>query len=195
METVKEDLNRLVGERIADLRASGGYSLQELSEASGVSRSMISLIERGEASATAVVLNRLAEALGTSLYALFESQPVSGGSQVVRSRERDVWTDPETGYVRRLISPPGLLNTSRVSEIRFPAGQSVAFDYAAESSPLFQHIWITKGQMEITVGAERYELRRGDCLARVFDEPATFRNPGSVEARYVVFLSREPTVR
>jgi len=70
------DIDNLIAKRIHNLRQKSGYTLSQIAELSGVSRSMISLIERGETSPTAAVLNKLADALGVSLASLFsiESQ-------------------------------------------------------------------------------------------------------------------------
>ena len=59
--------------RVRELRAASGLSLDELAGRCGVSRSMISLIERGESSPTAVVLEKLAVGLNVSLASLFEA--------------------------------------------------------------------------------------------------------------------------
>src|SRR5207245_9689579 len=63
MEASATDLNARIAERVRELRAQRGLSLDALARKSGVSRSMISLIERGESSPTAVVLERLAAGL------------------------------------------------------------------------------------------------------------------------------------
>src|SRR5207302_9558842 len=64
------DLDRRIAGRVRDLRASRGLTLEGLTERSGVSRSMISLIARGESSATAVLLERLATGLSVPLASL-----------------------------------------------------------------------------------------------------------------------------
>ena len=65
------DLNEQIAERVRTLRAGQALSLEALADKSGVSRSMISLIERGESSPTAAVLQKLATALNVTLQALF----------------------------------------------------------------------------------------------------------------------------
>ena len=67
MEDVVSDLNQRIAERVRELRAAHGLSLDALASKSGVSRSMISLIERGESSPTEVVLEKLAGGLGVML--------------------------------------------------------------------------------------------------------------------------------
>ena len=78
-------LHERLAARVRELRAARGFSLDELATRSGVSRSMISLIERGESSPTAVVLDRLASGLGVMLLSLFDAstavQPPSTGTR------------------------------------------------------------------------------------------------------------------
>jgi DNA-binding XRE family transcriptional regulator len=85
-ETIERDLNMRIAERVRDLRASRALSLEALAERSGVSRSMISLIERGESSPTAVLLERLATGLSVPLASLFEAPAASPEPIARRSR-------------------------------------------------------------------------------------------------------------
>src|SRR5262249_16948127 len=66
MDMLEHDVNRRIAGRVRDLRAARGLTLDALAERSGVSRSMISLIERGESSPTAALLERLAAGLNVS---------------------------------------------------------------------------------------------------------------------------------
>ena len=81
-----ESLDQIVASRVKDLRAARGLTLDQLAALSGVSRAMISRIERAEASATAVLLVKLGAALGVTLGDLFETpQPATDpGSQAAR---------------------------------------------------------------------------------------------------------------
>src|SRR5262245_38577308 len=72
MEQTAADLNQRIAGRVRELRTAQGLSLDALAGKSGVSRSMISLIERGETSPTAVVLEKLAAGLGATLSSLFD---------------------------------------------------------------------------------------------------------------------------
>ena len=147
-----------------------------------MSRSNISLIERGESSATATVLDKLAAALGVPVASLFE-RPVDATSPIARADEQPVWTDPGSGYVRRTLSPtvPSLI---QMVEITFPAGARVA--YETSSQDIDRQLWMIEGQMEITVGDTRWDLAAGDCLVMRLDEPSTYHNPGTTAARYLI---------
>src|SRR5512134_3804899 len=104
-------LHERIAARVRELRTARGYSLDELATRSGVSRSMISLIERGESSPTAVVLDRLASGLGVMLLSLFDAseaaQPPPPGP-LARREDQPEWEDPGSGYRRRIISPTGM---------------------------------------------------------------------------------------
>ena len=96
-----------------------------------MSRSALSLIERGETSATAVVLERLATALDVPLAALFDAPPVEAPpSPVARRAAQPRWRDPQSGYVRRNVSPAGWPSPIRLVEIEFPPGATVAYETA-----------------------------------------------------------------
>lgn len=183
------DINELISRRVRILREERGYSLATLAELSGVGRSTISLIERGESSATATVLDKLATALGVPLAALFEQggDGDSAPSPVSRAAEQPVWTDPVSGYQRRHLSPAAP-SPMQLVEVVFPAGQRVAFDTSVRDADIQQQVWMIDGVMDITVGDARWQLATGDCLAMRVDRPVSFHNPGSKDARYLVAL-------
>lgn len=197
MEDVSSDLNQRIAERIRDLRASQQLSLDALAERSGVSRSMISLVERGETSATAVVLERLATGLGVVLASLFEEPPQADTSTepVARRPDQPEWKDPASGYVRRNVSPAHVPQPMQIVEVRFPAGQRVAFETGTRDLRVFQQIWMLEGDMAITVGSDTHRLSAGDCLAMELDRPTMFHNPARRAARYAVVMVSEPRGR
>src|SRR6476469_2472252 len=97
MADTARSLNRRIAARVKELRAARGLSLDALAGKSGVSRSMISLIERGESSPTAVVLEKLAGGLGVMLASLFDASPTepqATRSPVARREEQPLWRDP-----------------------------------------------------------------------------------------------------
>lgn len=194
MKEQTSDLNRHIARHVSELRAERGLSLDALASKSGVSRSMISLIERGESSPTAVVLEKLAAGLGVTLASLFatpaaKSQVPSG--PVARRAEQPQWQDPESGYIRRNVSPPGVPQPMQIVEVHFPPGERVAFETAGRDTRVHQQIWVLEGMMHITLGAERHRLREGDCLAMQLDRPTMFHNPTRKRARYAVVVASE----
>jgi transcriptional regulator with XRE-family HTH domain len=191
MADVVSDLNRRIAARVRELRAKHDLSLEALAARSGVSRSMISLVERGESSPTAVVLEKLAGGLNVMLAELFdapaESRPTAG--PVARRAEQPTWTDPSSGYRRRNVSPPCVPQPMRIVEVHFPPRARVAFDNAGRDVRIHQQVWILDGTVDVTVGKARHRLRTGDCLAMQLDRPTMFHNPTRRLARYAVVMA------
>lgn len=187
---MKEDdsINTRIARRVAELRAASGLSLGALAAHCGVSRSMISLIERAETSATAVVLEKLASGLGVPLSALFDV-PRAAPGPLVRRSEQPEWRDPASGYVRRNVSPPDHPSPIRVVEVEFPAGKRVLLEGATPAAPIDEQVWVLEGAMTLTLGGRTHRLESGDCLAMHIDGPVEFRNPTRRPARYAVVIA------
>lgn len=179
-----------IAKRIKALRKERGGTLNELAQASGVSSSMISLIERGETSPTAAVLNKLADALNVSLASLFspesaEKKPLP----VSRQAEQPVWADPDSGYIRRHLSPDGASTSVQLAEILFPPNKSVSFDSMVGTAIIHQQIWMLEGEMNVSTAEATWHLKTGDCLAILVDQHVVFHNPTNEQSRYLVAIS------
>jgi transcriptional regulator with XRE-family HTH domain len=185
------DINLQIGQRVKALREEQGLSLDALAQRCGVSRSNISLIERGQSSPTATVLDKLSAGLGVSVASLFEPDRAlpSPACPLARVPEQALWTDPASGYVRRNVSPPGWPAPLHLVDVLFPAGQHVAFETGARDAEIHQQIWMIEGVMQISVGPQTWRLLAGDCLAMRLDQPLRFHNPSRQRARYLVAIS------
>jgi transcriptional regulator with XRE-family HTH domain len=198
MEETASDLNQRIAGRARELRAACGLSLSALASKCGVSRSMISLIERGESSPTAVVLEKLAAGLNVTLASLFDAPAAAGqapASPVARRADQPQWQDPASGYVRRNVSPPGVPQPMKIVEVHFPPGRRVAFETGPRETRIYQQIWVLEGSIDVTLGPDRHRLRLGDCLAMQLDCPTMFHNPTPAPARYAVVSACEPIPR
>src|SRR5579862_2399320 len=94
----------ILAERLRHERETRHWTLADLAARSGVSRAMVSKIERGEASPTAALLGRLSAAFGLTLSQLFarmEEPPDPDAGRVARAAGQLAWRDPETGFLRR----------------------------------------------------------------------------------------------
>jgi transcriptional regulator with XRE-family HTH domain len=184
----ENSLNERIAQQVRMLRTAKGLSLDALSNQCGVSRSMLSLIERGETSPTAVVLDKLAAGLGVPLASLFDD-PARQSEPVARRPDQVTWQDPHSGYLRRNVSPEGFQSPTRIVEVTFPPRTRVTYEAGARTPAVLQQIWILEGRMQIVYGAESWLLETGDCLAIPLDAPNSFHNPGDVPARYAVVLT------
>ncbi|WP_243373786.1 helix-turn-helix domain-containing protein [Microvirga solisilvae] len=185
------DINAHLARRLRGLRVEQGLTLDALADRTGVSRSMISLIERGESSPTAVVLDKIAAGLGVTLASLFAEQDSPEASPLSRFSEQRIWRDPDSGYVRRNLSPPGFPSPLELVEVVMPAGARVAYDTGRRSVGVSQQIWIVEGEIEIGLGEKTFRLFAGDCLCMDIEQPTIFRNLSGEPARYLVALATD----
>lgn len=197
MQETARDLNERIADRVRELRAAHGLSLDALAAKSGVSRSMLSLVERAESSPTAVLLEKIAAGLGVTMAAMFDP-PHSAEARddpVARRADQPQWRDPASGYLRRNVSPTGVATPFHIVEVEFPPKARVAFETGARDVRIHQQVWVLEGTIDVTLGSERHRLRDGDCLAMQLDQPTMFHNPTRKPARYAVVLASDSTRR
>jgi transcriptional regulator with XRE-family HTH domain len=178
--------DRIAG-RVRALRDANGLSLAAMATRCDVSRSMLSLIERGESSPTAVVLERIATGLGVPLASLFDAPP-GPGEPVSRRADQPLWRDPQSGYLRRNVSPSGAGSPIQIVEVSFPAGARVAYETSTREPRIHQQVWVLEGSIDVTTGDETHRLQEGDCLAMQLDRPTAFHNETEHDARYAVVV-------
>jgi transcriptional regulator with XRE-family HTH domain len=181
-------VNSRIAANLHSLRSDRGLSLDALAAVSGVSRSALSLIERAESSPTAVVLDKVAGALGVPLEALFKL-PGLEPRPLARRSEQPVWRDPSSGYVRRSVSPQGVTSPTEIVEVTFPPGARVTFETGQRRHVVHEQLWLLEGTIEFTLGDETHTLHAGDSFAFQLDRPTTFHNPSRNKARYAVVLT------
>ena len=185
-----QDINFRIASRVRALRTNLSLTLNTLAAKCDVSRSMISLVERGESSPTAVVLEKIATGLGVPLASLFDDSRASA-NPVSRRADRASWRDPQSGYLRRNISPANFSSPIQIVEIVLPAGASVAYETGARDVTLHQQIWVQEGSIEVTLGSVTYRLSEDDCLAMQLNEPTAYRNGTRKPARYIVIIATD----
>jgi len=174
--------------RLSELRQEQGWSLEELAERSGISRATLSRMERGDTSPTASLLGRLCTAYGRTmsrLLAEIENDP----PQLMRRLDQPLWTDPETGFRRRTVSPPAHGYRAELMAGKLPAHAAIAYD--APSIPgLEQHIWMLAGLLDLTLDSVTHRLATGDCLRFRLFGATRFSCPGPEAASYVIAQCR-----
>lgn len=187
-----EDINIRIAQQVRELRLARGYTLDVLATRCQVSRSAISLIERGEASPTAVVLEKLANGLGVPLTQLFDiPQNNQSPLPMVRRTQQSEWKDPETGYIRRQVSPPNWKSPFQIVEIEFPPQSRITYEISETSKVVQQQLWVVEGELDIQLGDSSYALSTGDCLAMQLNQPVIYSNNSSQVARYILVVSNQ----
>jgi transcriptional regulator with XRE-family HTH domain len=184
---VPDTLTSSLAAALQAARKTRGLSVSALAERAGVSRAMIAKIEHGEAQPTAVLLARLASALGMTLSELV-ARAEDGAGRLVRAADQPTWTDPASGYRRRTVSPASGRPLELV-EIELPAAARVAF--AADAYPdVHQQIWVLDGRLRLQEGDAVHELDVGDCLQLGPPADRVYGNPTDRTCRYLVALTR-----
>jgi transcriptional regulator with XRE-family HTH domain len=209
MSTIVDERDAF-GKRLRGERQGRGWSMDRLADASGVSRAMISKIERGESSPTAVLLGKLSAALELTVSELLtgarlgdgqepaaaelEAEPppadATGVGLVRRAADTPQWRDPDTGYLRRQISTPGF--PAAVTEVTLPPHARVPYPAAAYAF-IAQLVWVQSGQLTLTDGSVRRVLAPGDTFELGQPRSREFRNETAEECRYVVVVTRKST--
>jgi transcriptional regulator with XRE-family HTH domain len=180
-----------LGGRVRELRRGRGLTLEDLAEQSGVSRAMISKLERGEKNPTLVVAAKLAEGLGVTLSQLAGMEERREVVVVPRER-RMVMRDPETGFERQLLSPNFVGRGVEFIRNEIPEG-STSGEFPPHRRGVEEHIVVERGSLRATVGGEEYLLGEGDALYFEADVPHCFDNAGEGECSYYLVISSRGT--
>ena len=175
-----------IAQRLKDLRTERGWSLNELARRSAVSRATLSRLENAEVSPTASMLGKLCPAYGLTMSRLIRMVEEEFAPLIPRHAQA-VWTDPETGFRRRSVSPPAQTLAGEALECELEPGTHIRY----ENSPrpgLEHHLILVEGRLDITVDGQTHALQPGDCLRYQLFGPSVFATPQTSRARYVLFV-------
>jgi len=106
---------------------------------------------------------------------------------VVRAAEQVIWKDPESGYVRRIVSPPNPHLKGELVEVSLPVGAVIVYDVSPLPG-LEHHLWMLDGRLDLEIQGTAYRLERGDCVRYVLAGASRFECHGRRPARYVISL-------
>jgi transcriptional regulator with XRE-family HTH domain len=186
---VEEVASGRLGQRVRALRRERGLTLDGLARRSGVSRAMISKLERGEKNPTLVVAAKVAEGLGVSL-----SQVVGVEERrevvVVRRERRMVMRDPETGFERQLLSPSFGDRGIEFTRNLVPVG-STSGVFPPQRRGVSGYVVVERGRLRALLGSDEYFLERGDALYFEADVTHRFDNAGEGECSYYLVIDSE----
>ncbi len=159
-----DDVCRVVGERVRDLRTGLGLTLERFADAAGLSLGMLSKIENGQTSPSLNTLTGLANAAGVPLTAFFRGLdeehdavivPAGEGLDIAHQGSRDGSRYQDLGSLRgpvRVIEPV-LVTLTKADEV-FPVFQHGGVEF----------LYVVEGVIEYGYGAKRYVLRPGDTM-------------------------------
>jgi transcriptional regulator with XRE-family HTH domain len=179
-------IDRQIAQRLKALRDERGWSLDELSKLSNVSRATLSRLENAEVSATASVLGRLCAAHGIPMSRLMRMVEDSF-VPVIRRDAQPLWSDPEIGFSRRSVSPPSSTLSGEVLECQLAKGTRIEYDMPSRPG-LEHHLVMVEGGLSLTVDGVEHRLEAGDCLRYQLHGPTVFETGDKEPARYLLFM-------
>ncbi|GAA0362450.1 XRE family transcriptional regulator [Bowmanella denitrificans] len=174
--------------RLVQLRKDHQLSLQQLAQQSGISTATLSRIENAATSPTASQLNSLCNAFGITLSQLMYAAE-AGAIRLLRSDKMMHWTDPDSGYQRRLLCPPTPGFVMELLEISLPPGADIQYDKPPIAG-LEQHIVLHQGNLHLTIEQQTYQLSRGDSLGFKLYGSTRFVNPGDKDCIYILAVAK-----
>src|SRR5262249_12284265 len=104
-----------------------------------------------------------------------------------RRADQHMWQDPETGYLRRRISPPNAASGIETTWIELPPGTRMSYNAWATNAYL-QQLLMLEGELHLEVGEARYVLQEGDCLDFDVQRPVLFENESKDAVRYLIII-------
>src|SRR6516225_7401450 len=177
-------ISRHLGGRVKNLRSTRGWSLEALAAASGVSRSMLSQIEREQANPTLAVTLRIAQAFGMTLGDLVQVPDATSAITVIRADDRAYHYRSDRHCRIRTLSPLNLEKDVEFYEVQLQPGG------ALRSAPHYQgtreFLTVETGQVRVESGTDSELIGKGDSVSYRADVPHAIINTGPKEA--VLFL-------
>ena len=185
-----------LGKQIQDLRGERGMTLQDLADASSVSVSMLSAVERGQKAATVTVLDRIACGLGISLAALI-AEAADSGVIVRRAAEQDVISE-RGGWQRTILTPVVAgVNFEWVRTV-LPAGCDAGW-YPAYAPGSHEFVAVNSGILRLRLDSREIDLNAGDSVYFAADVSHGYANPGTSPCTYhvaaITMRPRRPAAR
>lgn len=174
-----------VGERIRTLRTRRGLSLEDVARRAGISRSMLSAVERGTKVPSILIMDHIATALDTSIARLIAEERTHRVVVLPRDQQ-DVLHDP-SGWERRILSPvlPGV----EFELMRTTIGPGVnAGTFSPHARGSREYVAIEQGTLRLTINGTVYTLEAGDSIYYDGDCSHTFENPASTPCIYYLAM-------
>jgi len=176
-----------VGATLQRLRLARGLTLEDLSRIAGVSKSMLSQIEREKANPTIAITWRLANALGVQIGELLSSEVRTAELiRVVEAHEIPTLPGAHAGYSLRILGPMDLAGKYEWYELTLAPGGELASQ--AHDPGTGEHLTVITGTVELEVGNEKRKVRHGATARYSADQNHVIRNTGKTEAKAVLVV-------
>jgi len=176
-----------VGASLQRLRLARGLTLEDLSRIAGVSKSMLSQIEREKANPTIAITWRLANALGVQIGELLATEERETESiRLVDAHETPTLPGHHAGYVLRILGPMELAGKYEWYELTLAPGGELASQ--GHDPGAAEHLTVLHGAVEVEVGADKKKVKIGATARYPADQQHIVRNAGKTEAKALMVV-------
>ncbi|HEY1152023.1 MAG TPA: XRE family transcriptional regulator [Pseudoduganella sp.] len=171
-----------VGAALQRLRLARGLTLEDLSRIAGVSKSMLSQIEREKANPTIAITWRLANALGVAIGELLaDVEKDIETIRIIDAHETPTLPGAHAGYILRILGPMELAGKYEWYELTLSAGGELVSQ--PHDPGTTEHLTLLHGSMELEVGNSKKKVKLGATARYPADQHHAIRNPGKTEAK------------
>jgi transcriptional regulator with XRE-family HTH domain len=179
-----EPIHIMLGKNLKSIRQSRGLSLDKVSEQTGVSKTMLAQIERGDSNPTISIMWKIANGLRLSFTSLIEDKKTS--ASVISSA--DIVPLLEEGGAFRAY-PLFPFNPQKQFEIyKVEMDPGCIHESEPHISGVEENIIVLQGSLEITVSGESFTVEQGNAIRFLADQPHIYKNIASIEAHYHVLI-------
>ena len=178
-----------VGRKIKELRSHRHLTLEQLAQASGVSKSMLSQIERGRTNPTVATLWSLTGALGVALSDLLDSGsdgPDRHDIEVLKTHQTPEIQSADGKCSLRILGPIDLVSRTEWYDMTLEPGGILESEAHAPGTR--EHLTVLQGRLRVSNGIRHQDLEKGDTARYDADTPHTIENPGNKPARAILMV-------
>lgn len=169
-----------IGEALHQYRRDGGLTLDELSRRAGVSKSMLSQIERNLTNPTFATVWRLTQALGVSLEDVLPGAGGPAAAEVIGHHQIPAITSRDGRIRLRILSPVDMAGVAEWYELRAESGGALVSE--PHEAGTVEHLTLMSGELTVEFGGESRNLAAGDTIRYPADLPHAIRNHGTKPA-------------
>ena len=174
---------------LQSLRLSRNFTLDDLARSSGVSKSVLSQIERDRTNPTLGTLWRLAQALGVEIEDLLRRRKTSAGISILDEHNTPILLSSDRRCTIRILGPLELAGRIEWYEMRFESGGALVSE--SHEPGTVEHLTVLEGQLEVESGRQRDRalLGLGQTARYRADQPHAIRNPFGHRAAAIVIVT------
>jgi transcriptional regulator with XRE-family HTH domain len=169
-----EDITQLVAENLRHIREEKKLSLEKLAELTGVSKSMLGQIERGDSSPTISTVWKIANGLKVSFTSLLDAP--QSETTLIRHADIRPMLEDEGRYQLFPLFPIEAGRRFEVYSIEIQPGGNLTADAHPDGTQEFLTVY--NGNLIVRVDEQDYRLKQGDAIRFRADRPHAYQNPG-----------------